>query len=174
MTTTTKKIVTEVVAALKKLPSPENKKKTFWDYLKDQLYSESTWDQKDIKVIEKSIHGSLNKMSEKDLTAMWRETDKGYEKMDANKKVSPKEMKEDLTDEMLGQVMDRMDDNYSSKDSFFSPPETNYVAEKEDKGDSEDIDEEAIAEKIVDGDIDIDDADLFNDEDFGDEEESNF
>ena len=61
---------------------------------------------------------------------MWESTDKGSEKIDAEKKVEVKEMKEDLTDEILGQVMDRMDDNYSSKDSYFSQPETPYVAEK--------------------------------------------
>ena len=81
-----KKIVNDVVNALKKSPSPQKKGQSFWDYLKSQLYSESTWDQKDIKVIEKEIDNCLNKLDKKDLTEMWKSTDQGVEKFEAKKK----------------------------------------------------------------------------------------
>ncbi len=167
---TMKKIVTEVVASLKKLPSPEKKSKTFWDYLKDQLYSESQWDKNDLKVIEKEINSHLNKIEKKDLTEMWKSTDKGFEKFDEDKKVDAKEMKEDLTDEMLGQVMDRMDDNYSSKDSYFSQPETTFVSEK--KVESDDLDEDTEPDKIDEEKIDLEDKDIFDDGEFDEDEES--
>ncbi|MHB8930042.1 MAG: hypothetical protein ACYC5R_05540 [Melioribacteraceae bacterium] len=170
--TTTKKIVTEVVASLKKLPSPEKKGKTFWDYLKEQLYSESPWDKNDLKVIEKEINSHLNKIEKKDLTEMWKSTDKGFEKLDEDKKVDVKEMKEDLTDEMLGQVMDRMDDNYSSKDSYFSQPEATYVSEK--KEGTDDLDDDAEPDKIDDEEIDLEDKDIFDDGEFDEDEESRF
>ncbi len=172
MPTTTKKIVTEVVASLKKLPSPEKKGKTFWDYLKEQLYSESPWDKNDLKVIEKEINSHLNKIEKKDLTEMWKSTDKGFEKLDEDKKVDVKEMKEDLTDEMLGQVMDRMDDNYSSKDSYFSQPETAYVSEK--KEGTDDLDDDVEPDKIDDEEIDLEDKDIFDDGEFDEDEESRF
>ncbi len=168
-----KKIAAEVVASLKTIPSPEKKGKTFWDYLKDQLYSESTWDKDDLKVIEKEIHAQLNKLEKKELADLWKDTDKGFEKSEANKKIDPKEMKEDLTDEILGMVMDRMDDNYSSRDSYFSQPESSYVQEKE--GDGEESDDEAEPDKIDDEDFDMEDEDLFGDEDnFEEDDESRF
>ena len=169
-----KKIVTDVVASLKKLPSPEKKGQTFWDYLKEQLYSESTWDKNDLKVIEKEINSHLHKLEKKELTEMWESTDKGFEKNDADKKVEAKEMKEDLTDEILGQVMDRMDDNYSSKDSFFSQPDTSYVPEKKSKGSDEDLDDDVEPGKIDDEAIDLDDKDIFDGEEFDDEDDSGF
>ncbi len=169
-----KKIVTDVVASLKKLPSPEKKGQTFWDYLKEQLYSESTWDKKDISVIEKQIHSHLNKLEKKDLTAMWKSADKGLDKIDAEKKVDAIEMKEDLTDEMLGQVMDRMDDNYSSKESFFAQPETSYITEEKSKRSEKDLDEDAAPGIIDGGDLDLEDKDIFEDEEFDDEDDSNF
>lgn len=165
-----KKIVTDVVASLKKLPSPEKKGQTFWDYLKEQLYSESTWDKKDLNVIEKEISSHLNKLEKKDLTELWKSSDKGSDKIDADKKVDANEMKEDLTDEMLGQVLDRMDDNYSSKESFFSQPETNYVSVKKGADSEGDLDEDSEPEKIDDPELDLDDKDLFEDEEFDDED----
>jgi len=168
------KIATEVIASLKKLPSPEKRGQTFWDYLKEQLYSESTWDKNDLNVIEKEINSHLNKLEKKDLTEMWESTDKGSEKIDADKKADAKEMKEDLTDEILGQVMDRMDDNYSSKESFFSQPETAYVSEKKSNGSDDDLDEVAEPGKIDDEEIDLDDKDIFDAEELDDEEDSSF
>lgn len=165
-----KKIVTDVVASLKKLPSPEKKGQTFWDYLKEQLYSESTWDKKDLNVIEKEISSHLNKLEKKDLTELWKSSDKGSGKIDADKKVDVNEMKEDLTDEMLGQVLDRMDDNYSSKESFFSQPETDYVSVKKGADSEGDLDEDSEPEKIDDSELDLDDKDLFEDEEFDDED----
>lgn len=165
-----KKIVTDVVASLKKLPSAEKKGQTFWDYLKEQLYSESTWDKKDLNVIEKEISSHLNKLEKKDLTELWKSTDKGSDKIDADKKVDANEMKEDLTDEMLGQVLDRMDDNYSSKESFFSQPETDYVSVKKGADSEGDLDEDSEPEKIDDPELDLDDKDLFEDEEFDDED----
>ena len=167
-----KKIVTEVVASLKTLPSPEKKGKTFWDYLKDQLYSESPWDKEDLKVIEKEINTHLNKIEKKELTEMWKDTDKGFEKAGEDKKIEVKEMKEDLTDEILGQVMDRMDDNYSSKESYFSHPEPAYAPAKE--GDPDDLDADAEPDKIDDEELDLDDNDIFGEEDIDDDDETRF
>ena len=157
-----KKIVNDVVNALKKYPSPEKKGQTFWDYLKSQLYSESTWDQKDIKVIEKEIDNCLNKLDKKDLIGMWKSTGPGMEKVEAEKKVEAKEMKSDLSDELLGQVMDRMDDNYSSKDIYFSQPDPVLYSNvpKEEK----DFDDDSEPGTIPEEEVELDDELFENDE----------
>lgn len=168
MAASTKKIVNDVVNALKKSPSPQKKGQSFWDYLKSQLYSESTWDQKDVKVIEKEIDNCLNKLDKKDLTEMWKSTDQGMEKFEAEKKVEVKEMKADLSDELLGQVMDRMDDNYSSRDTYYAQPDpVSYSAVP--KGES-DLDDDSEPENINEEDVELDD-DLFEDDEFDEDED---
>ncbi|MCX6175258.1 MAG: hypothetical protein NTZ27_10940 [Ignavibacteriales bacterium] len=163
-----KKIVNDVVTVLKKYPSPEKKGQTFWDYLKSQLYSESTWDQKDIKVIEKEIDNCLSKLDKKDLTEMWKNTDKGTEKFEAEKKVEAKEMKADLSDELLGQVMDRMDDNYSSKDTYYSQPDP-VLYSNVPKGEN-DLDDDSEPENINEEEVELDD-DLLGDDEFDEDED---
>jgi len=163
-----KKIVNDVVNALKKNPSPQKKGQTFWDYLKSQLYSESTWDQKDIKVIEKEIDNCLVKLEKKDLTDMWKNTDRGMDKLEAEKKVEAKEMKADLSDELLGQVMDRMDDNYSSRDSYFAQPDP-VLYSNEPKGEK-DLDDDSEPENIDEEEIKLED-DLFEDDEFDEDED---
>jgi hypothetical protein len=169
-----KKIATEVVAGLQKMPSPEKNGETFWAYLKDQLYSESTWDKEDLGVIEKEINKSLDSLDKKDLTELWKDTDKGWEKFEAEKKVEADEMKSDLTDEILGQVMDRMDDHYSSRDSFYTESTVYEHGSKSDDAEEEKSDEEAEPENVDDEDINLDDDDLFNEEDFEEDDETKF
>lgn len=166
----TKKIVSEVIASLKKYPSPEKRGETFWDYLRSQLYSESTWDQKDLSVIEKEIDSRLSKLDKKVLTEMWEETDRGTEGFESEKKADVAEMKTDLTDEILGQVMDRMDDNYSSRGSYYT--ESSYIEpEVKEKEIKDDFDDDIEPAKIKDPELNIDDQDSFNEEEFDDEED---
>lgn len=168
-----RKIAADVVTGLKKMPSPEKKGDTFWSYLKDQLYSESTWDKEDLGVIEKEINKNLDTLDPKDLNELWKDTDKGWEKYEAEKKVDTAEMKSDLTDEILGQVMDKMDERYSSRDSFYTE---SAVYESSSKGSDEEEkpDEEAEPENINDEDINLDDDELFNDEDFEEDDETRY
>ncbi len=163
-----KKIVNDVVNALKKNPSPQKKGQSFWDYLRSQLYSESTWDQKDIKVIEKEIDNCLNKLDKKDLTEMWKSTDQGMEKVEAEKKVEAKEMKADLSDELLGQVMDRMDDNYSSRDTYYAQPDPVLYSAAPKGEDS--LDDDSEPENIDEEEVELDD-DLFKDDEFDEDED---
>lgn len=177
MATSVKKIVNEVIISLEKIPSPEKNGNTFWNYLKEQLYSESTWDQKDLKVIEKEIHSKLDKLNKKDLTTLWEDCDSAQEKLDEGNNPSDEEKKADLTNDILGQVMDRMDDNYSGRSSYQSAayyteePSTKSKSDTEEEGsDSENIDPDNI-----DGDMNFDDdEELFNEDNFEDEDDSNF
>lgn len=167
---TMKKAVAEIITTLKKLPHPGKKTGSFWEFMKSQLADEGEWDQKHIKVIEKEIDTFLTKVDKKSLVEMWKDTPAGDEKFDESKKPDIKEIKTDLTEEILGQVMDQMDENYVARDPFFSPQEPVYSAEKESEG--EGSDEDFILDKepdeIPDEEIDFDDNDMFDE---GDEED---
>ena len=159
MSATMRKAVNEIITKLKKLPEPGKKTGSFWDFMKSQLMEEGQWEQKHIKVIEKEIDTYLTKLDKKSLIEMWKATPEGEEKYDDDIKFDVKEMKTDIVDEMIGQVMDRMDDNYSSRDSFY-PPQTATFEESKRIEDDENTNEEDIND-IPDEDIDLDD-DLFN------------
>jgi hypothetical protein len=173
-----KKIANDVIASLKKKPSPDNSSGSFWDFMKEQLYSDSTWDQNDLKSIEKEIGVHLSKLEKKDLTNLWKSTDVGMDKFDDGKKAEISEMKEDVTGEILGQVMDMMDDNYSSGGGYYQSSGAFYASEentnKKSKGSDEEETEEKEPGNISDDDLNLDDEDVFGDEDFNEDEEENF
>ncbi len=166
-----KKIINDVISTLKLQPSPEKKEASFWDYMKSQLYFESTWEQKDLKVIENEIKKNLSKLDKKELTEMWKSTDPSWEKIEADKKVDSDEMKDDLTNEILGQVMDRMDDNYSEGNYYAQSDNLFTVEDKPTKQSSEeDFDDQSEPTVIEDEDINIEE-DSFEDEDTSEEDE---
>lgn len=82
-------------------------------------------------------------------------------------------MKADLTDEILGRVMDQMDENYVAKDPFFTHQEPVYGTEKESEESGEDpvFDLEQEPDEIPDEEIELDDNDMLNE---GDEEDDDF
>lgn len=172
-----KKIATDVVASLKKKPSPDKSGSSYWDFLKEQLYSDSTWDQNDLKTIEKEIGVHLNGLEKKALTDLWKSTDVGMDKFDDGKKVATEEMKEDLSGEILGQVMDRMDDNYSGG-SLYQSSGAYYATEEDTVKKSKSADDEEVEEKepssLSDDNLNLDDEDIFGEEDFNEDEEENF
>ena len=166
------KIVTEIVSSLKKLPTPGKKTGSFWDFMKAQLSEEGTWNQSHLQVIEKEIDSQLSKFDNNGLHELWEKTDAGIEKSESDKKIEVSEMKEDLSDELMGQVMDRMDDNYSSRDSYYT--ESSYYTEPAKKEeDVEEFTEDVEPDKIEDEELNLDDDELFNDE-FDDEDDTNF
>jgi len=166
-----KKYVDDVITSLKKHPEPEKKSGSFWNFLKSQLADEGEWDQKHIKVIEKEIENALSKADKKTLTELWKETPNGAEKFDDDVKANTKEMKEDIVDEMIGQVMDRMDDNYIARDTFSAQPDASYFSSSKEK-DSDNEEDDEDKEPLDVGDIDSEDLlddDIFNeldDDDF--------
>ncbi len=161
------KIVNEVITALKKLPAPAKNSGSFWDFMKSQLADDSTWDRSHLKVIEKEIGNHLSTLDKKSLTELWKNTDTSWDKRESDKKVGTQEMKADLTDDLMGKVMDRMDDNYSSRDIYHA--ETNYFEPaSKNEDDEEGFDEEKEPEEI-DEEPNLDDE-SFDDEDFDDED----
>ncbi|MBI1937166.1 MAG: hypothetical protein HYS25_03490 [Ignavibacteriales bacterium] len=172
MSATMRKAVGEIITLLKKLPEPGKKNGSFWDFMKNQLVEESEWDQKHIKIIEKEIDHYLTNLDKKNITDLWNATPAAEEHLD-DKKIDTKKMKADITDEMIGQVMDRMDDNYSSRDSHYASAEDSYFSssKKSEKDEESDLDEDSKPEGAPDEDVDLQDEDLFNDESESDEDE---
>ncbi len=169
-----RKAVTEIITSLKKLPEPGKKTGSFWDFMKGQLADEGEWDQKHIRIITKEIDTLLSRLDKKSLTDLWKSTPAADEKIVEGKKVDLPEMKYDITDEMIGQVMDRMDDNYSLRESYYVPSESYYATEKiEDKKD-EDPDSDIEPEDIIEEDLDLNDDDLFSEEPEDDEDDFKF
>ena len=171
MSAVMRKAVTEIIAKLKKLPEPGKKTGSFWDFMRSKLMEEGEWEQKHIKVIEKEIENYLSKVDKKTITELWRATPAGEEKYDDEIKVDEKEMKTDIVDEMIGQVMDRMDENYSSRDSLFPPSDEAYVA-SEKKTDEDSAEDELEPDNLTDEEIDLDE-DIFN-EDADEDDEYKF
>lgn len=169
-----RKAVTDIITSLKKLPEPGKKTGSFWDFMKGQLADEGEWDQKHIRTITKEIDTLLSKLDKKSLTDLWKSTPAADEKIDEEKKVDVPEMKDDITDEMIGQVMDRMDDNYSSRESYYVPSESYYAAEKIDEKKVEDPDSDIEPEDITEEDLDLNDDDLFSEEPEDDEDDFKF
>jgi hypothetical protein len=170
-----KKIIGEVIVALKKHPAPGKSKGSFWDFMKEQLSDEGTWDQTHIKIIEKEIHSHIDKLDKKTLTEFWKSAGPGVQKFDEGKKADLKEMKEDITEELVGQVMDRMDDNYSSRDSFYVESdfyENTTKKEVTEEGDS--VDDDIEPTKIVNEDVELDVDDLFDEEEFNEDDDAGF
>jgi len=161
-----KKYVDDVITSLKKHPEPGKKTGSFWNFLKSQLAEEGEWDQKHIKVIEKEIENALSKADKKTLSELWKETPSGAEKFDDDLKVNTKEMKEDIIDEMIGQVMDRMDDNYIARDTFSTQPDSSYFSSSKEKNSDNEEDEEDKEPLDV---SDIETEDLLDDDDIFDE-----
>ncbi len=162
MSAVMRKAVTEVIAKLKKLPEPGKKTGSFWDFMRSQLMEEGEWEQKHIKVIEKEIENYLTKVDKKTVAEIWKATPAGEEKYDDEIKIDDKEMKTDIIDEMVGQVMDRMDENYSSRDSYF-PPQAETYAAGEKKSDENDSEDELEPDDLEDEEIDLDE-DIFNED----------
>ncbi len=170
------KIATDVIASLKKKPSPDRSGSSFWDFMKEQLYSDSTWDQNDLKTIEKEISVQLDQLENKELTNLWRISIVGMDKLDDGKKADVSEMKEDLTGDILGQVMDRMDDNYSGS-SYYQSSGAFYTSEEDAAKKSKNSDEDDFEDKeltdLSEDDLNLEDEEIFGDEDFKDEEDEN-
>lgn len=170
MTNQMNKIVNEVITALRKLPAPGKKSGSFWNFMKSQLADDSTWDQNHLKVIEIEIDSHLNSLDKKSLTELWKNTNTGLDKHESDKNVETKEMKADLTDELMGKVMDRMDDNYSSRDSYHA--ETSYFEPAVKNEDDEDGFDEDKEPEEIDENINLEEDELLDDEDFDDEDDS--
>ena len=125
-------------------------------------------------MIENEIGKYLAKLDRKDFIKLWESTDAAMDKLDMDETPDAAEMKTDLTNDILGQVMDRMDDNYSGS-SYYTPAES-YVAPEEEKpakSDEEGDIAEDIEPKEIDEEFDFDETDLFEDEDFDVDENNN-
>ncbi len=170
MANITNKIVDNVISKLEKMKSPDKSFSSFWSYLKDQLYSESTWDENDLAIIEKEILTELNKLNQNDLIKIWNLSEAAESKSEDTSNIKPEEIKSDLVSEFLSKVMDRMDDSYT-RGSSYTPSFVSNASTKKGEDDSEDeiLDEEHFEGNDMDEDFEDDE---FLDDDSFDEDEN--
>lgn len=170
MANITSKIVDGVISSLEKMKSPDKSNSSFWSYLKDQLYSESPWDQSDLAVIEKEIMKELSKLNQNDLTKIWKLSEVSETKLEGTD-LTPELMKTNLVNEFLSKVLDKMDDNYSSGSAYtqvYTAPTSS--SKRDNDTDDEFIEEEHLEENEFEE--DFEDDDLLDEESFDDDEEN--
>lgn len=172
MAYTIKKSVNEIVGLLKKNPSPTQKSQTIWDTLKDQVEDEGTWDEKLIKSVEKNIGDNLDKIPEENLRDMWEDTSVAADTFDDPESIPMTKIKEDLTEEILNSIMDKVGESYGYGDD--DREETTYSDEEEEDFEDDDVFDKKIRKTFKDPD-DIEDDDFnFDDDSFLDEEDEKY
>ncbi len=164
MDLTIKKIVSNVVSDLQKEKLKDGSK-SVWDNFVDQLSDAGAWEKEQLAIIENKIESRLNKLDSESLKSLWEDSATGIEKFKLADKISDKEMKVDLTNEILDRVMDKMGgvegDYYKdySNNSYFA-------TEEKEEGFSDDFEGEPDTATLKDDfSFDDDDEVFFDDDD---------
>jgi hypothetical protein len=106
-------IVKDVIKILKTTPAPNLKKKTLWEILDEQSELEGVWDEKLMDIVEGEINSKLNEFSEEDFRHLWEETPAALDNFDDRDSISFDTLKDDLTEEILNLVMEKLDEESS-------------------------------------------------------------
>ena len=147
------KIVNEIVVQLKKHPVPGMKNKSLWDMMTAQLSEAGVWDDDQIELIRKEIDEQLKKFKKNDLIFMWKETETGTENYIDDASIKLKTVKEDLGEEFLNRVMDKMGEKFATENEF---SKNVYYKEEEEKYDEDSL-------------LNLDDDDDFSEDNFIDD-----
>ncbi|MFH0733455.1 MAG: hypothetical protein V1773_02660 [bacterium] len=162
MDLTIKKIVSNVVSDLQKEKLKDGSK-SVWDNFVDQLSDAGAWEKDQLAIIENKILDRLNKLDTDLLKSLWEDSAIGIEKFKLADKITDKEMKEDLTNEVLDRVMDKMG---GVEGDYYKEYSTNayFATDEKEEGLTEDFDGEPDSAAIKD-DFTFDDDEVFFDED---------
>jgi len=125
-----KKIVKETQGNLKS-SKPTGLKESYWALLKEQAYSEGTWDDELLQEIKNKISASLDKYNKNQLKEIWDQTEVSLSNLVEETSIPISKLKEDISEDILNSVFDLLDDR--SSDIVF---ESRFV-ENEDDEDNE-------------------------------------
>ncbi|GAB4135300.1 MAG: hypothetical protein Fur0015_08170 [Ignavibacteriales bacterium] len=131
---------------------PKGSKDSYWDLLKEQAFSEGTWNDDFISEIKSKIISVLNKYSSTDIKTLWEETEISLDTLAETDSLPITKLKDDVAEEILNMVFDSLDERSFSEPIF----QSKYVADEDE-----------------DADLDDDELDGFSDTDI-DENEDNF
>ncbi|KUG26599.1 hypothetical protein ASZ90_003563 [hydrocarbon metagenome] len=161
MAITISKATNEIVSLLKKQVHPNDKKKTYWSLMSEQLTEEGTWDSNLINQIKEIIIEWVNKLKKSDLMDLWEDSETAAENYSGNNEPDNGVMVEELSEELLDLTLNRIEDSV--------PREEYYIPEAKnpDKNFSDDDD---FADAIDDDIFEDDDLDDFEDNYFDDDD----
>lgn len=151
------KATNELVSLLKKEKFQDNKKKTYWNVLTEQISEEGSWDDDLLDKVKEEIANWLGKLKKNDLQSLWDESETAAENYSDEDLPDEDVVVDELGEELLDLVLDKIEESI--------PREEYYISE-------------AGSKKKYDEDDDFSDDfddDLFDDdEDFDDLEDDNY
>jgi|GEM_PF-1632127 len=161
MAITISKATNEIVSLLKKQVHPNDKKKTYWSLMSEQLTEEGTWDSNLINQIKEIIIEWVNKLKKSDLMDLWEDSETAAENYSGNNEPDNGVMVEELSEELLDLTLNRIEDSVP-REEYYIPEAKNL-----DKNFSDDDD---FADAIDDDIFEDDDLDDFEDNYFDDDD----
>lgn len=144
-----KKVKKEVLQILSN-SKPKRSKDSYWDLLKEQAFSEGTWNDNFIFEIKSKIISVLDNYSSSEIKTLWEETDISLETLADIDSIPIAKQKDDIAEEILNMVFDSLDERSLSESVF----QSKYVPEEDE------------------ADFDDDEFDGFSDNDIDDNEEN--
>ncbi len=157
MAITISKATNEIVSLLKKQVHTNDKKKTYWSLMSEQLTEEGTWDNNLINQVKEIIVEWVQKLKKSDLMDLWEDSETAAENYSGNNEPDNGVIVEELSEELLDLTLDRIEDSVP-REEYYIPEAKNL-----DKNFSDDDDyDDAI------------DDDMFEDDDLDDFEDNYF
>lgn len=151
------KATNELVSLLKKEKFQDNKKKTYWNVLTEQISEEGSWDDDLLDKVKEEIANWLGKLKKNDLQSLWDESETAAENYSDEDLPDEDVVVDELGEELLDLVLDKIEESI--------PREEYYISETGSKKKYDEDDDFSD---------DFDD-DLFDDdEDFDDLEDDNY
>lgn len=163
MAITMGKAVTELTSILKKQKFPGEPKKTYWNILSEQLSEEGTWDNGLIDQVKEDISRWLEKLKKNDLQNLWDESEIAAEEYADEDSPDSETVIEELSDELLDLVLNRMADSTPREEYYISEAASTKKKLSEDDDFEDDIKDDLFDEDEID---DFDSDDFFDDERF--------
>jgi hypothetical protein len=155
MAITLSKATNELVALLKKEKFPDNKKKTYWNILSEQISEDGSWDDDLLDKVKEEITNWLTKLKKNDLLSLWEESETAAENYSDEDMPDEDVAVDELGEELLDLVLDKIEESI--------PREEYYISEADSK---KKYDEDDDFSGDFDDDLFDDDEDF---DDFGDD-----
>lgn len=143
------KATNELVALFKKQKFSENKKKTYWQIITEQMSADGSWDDDLLDKVKEEITTWLNKLKKSDLQDLWDESETAAENYPDEDMPDEDVALDELGEELIDIVFDKIEDS--------APREDFYIPSKGSKKKFEEDFDEDFDDDLFDDDEDFDD-----------------
>ncbi|MFH1197834.1 MAG: hypothetical protein V1720_19190 [bacterium] len=136
--------------------------KSYWDTFADQVDKDGVWDEKLIESAKGEIKKWLGKHDKKSLVNLWEQSESAVDSSDDGASLKPDKLKDNLSDDLLNVVLDRLGNSSDSDDIFATS-----ISKKKKNEKAEDDDEDFGYQDRFSGfsdDEDMDEVDTLRDE----------